>query len=73
MTDADEQPVAPDAGESSLREAESLLRQLEEARAKLEATEDPDAAIEVMAELAQIAKKVEAAIAEAKRRADADA
>ena len=62
-----------DASESSLREAEALLRQLEEARARLESTEDPDAAIEVMAELAEIARKVEAAIAEAKRQADADA
>ena len=62
-----------DAGESSLRRAEELLAQLEQARAKLASTEDPDAAIEVMSDLAEIARKVEAAIAEAKRQADADA
>lgn len=57
--------------EDSLRHAEELLARLEETRAKLEATEDPEAAIEVMGELAEIAKAVEAAIEQARRDAGA--
>ena len=59
--------------EESLKQAETLLERLEQARAKLESTEDPEAAMEVMTELAEIARQVEAAIAQAKRDADADA
>jgi hypothetical protein len=59
--------------EDSLRRAEELMERLEQTRAKLEATTDPDAAIEVLSELAQIAKDVEAALSEAKREADAQA
>ena len=59
--------------EESLGRAEDLLARLETARAKLEATEDPEAAIEVLAELAVIAKQVEAEIARAKREAEAEA
>jgi hypothetical protein len=59
--------------EDSLRRAEQLMERLEQTRAKLEATHDPDAAIEVLSELAQIAKDVEAALSQAKREADADA
>jgi hypothetical protein len=61
------------SAEDSLRRAEELMERLEETRAKLEATTDPDAAIEVLSELAQIAKDVEAALSEAKREADAQA
>jgi hypothetical protein len=57
--------------EDSLRNAEKLLERLEETRAKLEATEDPEAAIEVMGELAEIAKAVEAAIELARKEAGA--
>ena len=59
------------AAGDSLRHAEELLARLEETRAKLEATEDPEAAIEVMSELAEIAKAVEAAIEKARRDAGA--
>jgi hypothetical protein len=59
--------------EDSLRRAEELMERLEQTRAKLEATTDPDEAIEVLSELAQIAKDVEAALSEAKREADAQA
>jgi hypothetical protein len=59
--------------EDSLRRAEELMERLEQTRAKLEATTDPDAAIEVLSELAQIAKDVEAALSQAKREADAQA
>jgi hypothetical protein len=59
--------------EGSLRRAEELMERLEQTRARLEATTDPDAAIEVLSELAEIAKDVEAALSEAKREADAEA
>ena len=49
------------------------MERLEQTRAKLEATSDPDAAIEVLSELAQIAKDVEAALSQAKRETDAGA
>ncbi len=61
------------SSEESLQRAEELLKRLEEARAELEATSDPDKAIEVLSELAQIARDVEGALTEAKREADAEA
>jgi hypothetical protein len=59
--------------EESLKRAEELLERLDAARARLEATEDPEAAIETLAELSEIAKQVEAELTRAKRAADADA
>jgi hypothetical protein len=53
--------------EDSLRRAEDLLARLEQARNKLESTEDPEAALEVLTELAEIAKQVEAEISQARR------
>lgn len=61
------------SAEESLQRAEQLMERLEETRAKLESTSDPDAAIEVLSELAQIAKEVEAALSQAKRDTDAEA
>ncbi|HEV3479952.1 MAG TPA: hypothetical protein VG144_10960 [Gaiellaceae bacterium] len=61
------------SADESLRRAELLLERLEQSRARLEATSDPEAAIEVLSELAEIAKEVEAALSEAKREADAEA
>ena len=60
------------SSEDSLQRAEALLERLEVARAQLASTEDPDAAIEVLAELAEIAKEVERALLEAKAKADAE-
>jgi hypothetical protein len=57
--------------DESLRNAELLLDRLEAARAKLEATTDPAEAVDVLAELSEIAKEVEAEVARAKREADA--
>jgi hypothetical protein len=57
-------------GEESLKNAEVLLDRLEAARAKLEATTDPEEAVEVLAELSEIAKEVEAEVARAKREAE---
>ena len=61
-------------GEGSLKRAEELLERLEQARAQLEQIaegDDPDAAIDVLAQLAEIAKEVEAELARARREADA--
>jgi hypothetical protein len=61
-------------GEASLRRAEELLERLERTRAELEriaGADDPDAAIDVLAQLAEIAKEVEAELARARREADA--
>ena len=65
----------PQGGTASdaLERAERLLERLERSREKLESTEDPEEAIDVLTELAQIAKEIEAEIAEAKRRADEEA
>jgi poly(A) polymerase Pap1 len=59
--------------EESLQRAEELMERLEQARGRLEATSDPDTAIEVLTELAEIAKEVEAALSQAKRETDAEA
>lgn len=60
------------SAEDSLKRAEELMERLEQARARLEATSDPEAAIEVLTELAEIARDVEAALTQAKREADAE-
>ena len=57
----------------SLRHAEALMERLEQTRARLEATSDPEVAIEILTELAEIARDVEAALTKAKREADAEA
>lgn len=57
--------------EENLTRAELLLERLEESRARLEAATDPDQAIEILSELSEIAKEVEAEIAKAKRETDA--
>jgi poly(A) polymerase Pap1 len=59
-----------DGGSEALRNAELLLDRLEAARAKLEATQDPQEAVDVLAELSEIAKEVEAEVARAKREAE---
>jgi len=59
-----------DAAEERLRSAEELLDRLERTRAKLEETKDPDEAIDILAELAEIAKEVETQLQQAKRAAE---
>jgi len=56
-------------GESALRRAEELLDRLERTRASLESTEDPEAAVDILAELADIARQVEAELERARREA----
>jgi hypothetical protein len=55
------------SAEDSLKRAEELLGRLEQTRERLEAADDPDAAIDILAELAEIAKQVEAALEQARR------
>jgi hypothetical protein len=57
------------APEGSLQRAEILLERLERTRQELESTQDPDRAIEILSELAEIAKEVEAELARAKKEA----
>ena len=59
-----------DAAEERLRSAEELLDRLERTRAKLEETKDPDEAIAILSELADIAKEVETQLHQAKRAAE---
>ena len=54
-----------------LRNAEQLLDRLERTRTRLEETKDPDQAIEILSELAEIAKEVESQLQQAKRVAEA--
>ena len=53
--------------EESLQRAEGLLERLEHSRQELESTQDPDRAIEILSELAEIAREVEAELARAKK------
>ncbi|HYX88451.1 MAG TPA: hypothetical protein VE753_03690 [Gaiellaceae bacterium] len=56
--------------EERLRNAEELLERLERTRGRLEETTDPDEAIEILSELAEIAKAVESQLQQAKREAE---
>jgi hypothetical protein len=59
--------------EDSLAAAEQLLSRLEATRARLEQSEDPEQAIEVLEELSEIAKQIEAELARARVAAETDA
>jgi exonuclease VII small subunit len=59
--------------EESLNRAEDLLARLEQARARLEGTDDPDQAVEILQELAELAREVEAELQRAKRAAETEA
>ena len=59
--------------EDSLNNAEDLLARLEAARVRLDETQDPDQAIEILQELAELAKEVEAELQRAKRAAETEA
>jgi len=61
------------SADESLSKAEELLGRLEAARARLEATEDPDQAIEVLQELAGLAREIEVELQRARRASEADA
>jgi len=59
--------------EDALARAEVLLERLEETRAKLDATEDPDVVIALLGDLSTLAKDVHGELERAKREADAGA
>jgi hypothetical protein len=59
--------------DDSLTRVEELYARLQAARAKLEATDDPESAIDVVAELSEISKQVEDEIARIRRDAEPDA
>ena len=58
------------SADDRLKHAEALLDRLEQTRTRLERTTDPDEAIEVLQELAEIAKEVESQLQQAKREAE---
>ena len=56
-----------------LDRAAEILTRLEEKRAELEQTEQPDAAVELLAEITELAKEAHAEIERARRESDAHA
>jgi hypothetical protein len=64
----------PGSADEALARAEELLERLKSTRDELErlaAAEDAESAVEVLAELADLAKEVEAQLTKARARADA--
>jgi hypothetical protein len=61
------------SADESLSRAERLLARLEAARTRLEETDEPDRAIEILQELSDLAKEVEAELQRAKRAAETEA
>ena len=64
----------PGSADEALARAEELLERLKATRDELErmaAAEDAESAVEVLAELADLAKEVEAELTKARARADA--
>jgi len=64
------------SADEALTRAEELLERLRTLRAEVDqlaGSEDPDAAVEVLNELAELAKQVEAELQRARARADASA
>ena len=59
--------------EAQIARATELLAELEEKRAQLEATEDPDAAVDLLGEITELAKEAHAEIERARREGDAQA
>ena len=55
--------------EDALTRAEELLDRLERTRAKLEETKEPEAAIDILGELSEIARQVEVELERARREA----
>jgi hypothetical protein len=52
---------------------QELLEKVESARAQLETSDDPERAVEILQELAELAKEVQAEVENARREADASA
>jgi hypothetical protein len=58
---------------ADLPRLQELLDRLEETRTRLDGIDDPDEAVEVLGELSELAKEVQAEIERARRRGPADA
>jgi exonuclease VII small subunit len=67
--------VTTEAGstEESLTKVEDLLARLESVRRLLDETDDPDRAIDILQELAELAKEAEGELQRAKRAAETEA
>ena len=61
------------SADEALSKAEDLLARLEAARTRLEATEDPDEAIDILQQLAELAREIEAELQRARNAAEAGA
>ena len=61
------------SADEALARAEELLTRLEEVRARLEATEDSEGALDLLGEIAELARDAHAEIERAKREVDASA
>ena len=59
--------------DESLARVEELFKRTEELRAKLEQTDDPDAANDILEQLTELLREVEAEIRRARQQAEADA
>jgi metal-sulfur cluster biosynthetic enzyme len=55
------------SAEESLTRLEELLRRLEQARNRLEEVDDPEVAVDVLAELSELAREVQAEVERARR------
>jgi hypothetical protein len=64
--------VSGSAGEpDAVARLQELLDKVESARAQLETADDPERAVEILQELAELAKEVQAGVERARREADA--
>jgi hypothetical protein len=61
------------SGPDAVARLQELLEKVESARAQLEASDDPERAVEILQELAELAKEVQAEVENARREADASA
>jgi hypothetical protein len=66
MSDHEQEPDA-------VARLQELLEKVESARAELEGKEDPERAVQILQELADLAKEVQAEVERARREADASA
>ena len=68
-----EKSVSPQEMDEVARRSEAASARLEAARARLDETADPDQAIEILQELADLAREIEAELQRAKRSAETEA
>ena len=63
----------PPSGPDAVARLQELLEKVESARAELETADDPERAVEILQELSDLAKEVQAEVESARREADASA